>query len=386
MKNYLFLILAMSLFTFISCDKEEDEEMEDPNAETINLDSPIEAPTTLENIFIDPDKIDYIIDGRLNVNAALTIMPGVRIQMMAGSEIEVGVSGSLNATGTEEQRIFIEGEQASQGFWDYIAFNSNNPNNALHYCTITHGGGSSSSFSNSIVLLDDNAQISISNCNISESGNNGVKIRSEENKLNEFSNNTISNCSLYPVIIQANHLGNMESTNSFTEGNGFNFIRVEDSDIPLNMTIPSSDGPYLFSGTINISAAVNIDPGTMIVMGPGVRIDVKSTGSLRFNGETGNRISLTGQENANGYWDYLRYQDSNSPNNVIEYTDISYGGGTSSSFTNGSVVLDGGQLSMGNSSIKNSQFYGLKVRGGGTFNDLGNNVYENNTLGDTDGL
>ena len=386
MKNYLFLFLAISLFTVISCDKEDDEEKEDPNAETITLDSSIDAPTTLENIFISPDKIDYIIDSRLTVNAALTIMPGVRIQMGSAGRIDVNPSGSVNATGTQQNRIFIEGEQASKGFWEYFRFRSNNPSNALHYCTVSHGGGNGSTLYNSMIILDDNAQLAMSNNNISSSNSNGVMVRRAENRLTEFSNNTISNCSLYPVTILANQLDAMESTNVFTEGNGFNFIQIVDSTIPVALTIPRSAGPYLFSGNMTINGAVTVDAGTEIAMGPKSRINVGNSGSLRLNGELGNRIKIYGQENANGYWDYLRYQGSNSPNNIILYTDISYGGGTTSSLTNGSVILDGGQLSMGNSSISNSQSYGLKVRGNGVFDDLGNNVFNGNILGDTDGL
>lgn len=385
MKNYFCLLFALIIIT-TSCNKKNDEVIDTPNAEIVTLDNRIDQPTTLENIFINPNNVDYIINGVLTVNARLTVMPGVRIQMGPDARIEVTSTGALNVEGTENNPIFIEGEEVVKGFWNYIRFRSNNPDNIIRFCTIINGGGSSNIATNAVIVLEDNARLAISNSVIANSASNGIKLRSRDNTLSEFENNRIAECSLYPLHIFGPHLNSMSITNDFTDGNGFNFIQVVDSDIPVNLNIPRVAGSYLFSGTIGLQAAVEIEAGTSVVMGPGARINVSATGSLRMRGNANNRITITGQEEVNGYWNYIRYQGSNSINNVIEYTDILYGGGNSSSVLNASVIIDGSRLALGHSSIKNAQFYGLKVRNNSTFEDLGNNEFENNNFGNTDGL
>lgn len=382
--NLIFLVI-LSL-GFFACESDDDNgggldpDLNDP----VELSGTQSSPLQMENLFSDPVLPDYIVDGTFRIDAPVTVEPGVRILMKPGSRIDIQSGGSLSAIGTDDQPIYFVGEQQARGFWDYIMFQSNNPNNRLEHCYIAFGGGSSLSSGDGAVVIRDNAQLAIHNTVITESGNNGLFLTSNNSRLSSFQENVISNCTKYPISLRTKHLDAIDGTTEFTTGNGFNQIEVEGNSVDLPLTIQAAAGPYLFTGTSRFKAATEIMPGTSIEVGPNGRILVESTGSLSIIGNVQDRISISGAEEAKGYWDYLYFDGTLSPNNQIKYTDISYGGGSSLSCCSGALSLRNSFVSMEESSVTQSMRYGVKVPSNSTFEDLGGNFFQGNELGDFD--
>ncbi len=377
-----FLLLLLFPFFFISCEIDDNGD-DDPNLEPITLSGSQSSPLTLENLFNNPGRVDYIVEGTWSINAAVTVEPGVRFMMTPSARIDIGSSGSFSAEGTADRPIYIEGEADAKGYWDYIRFQSNNPNNILDYCIISHGGGSSLSSRNAAIALINNAQLSLSNTVIRESQRNGIIVTNSDNRLPVFENNTITGCEMFPIKIRPQQLSSIDVTTDFSSGNGFNQIEVDGTSVSTALAINKVAGPYLFTGTISLNGATEIEPGTYIEMGPSARIEVRSTGSLAIVGTPSDPIVITGEQNAKGYWDFIYYNDTNSPNNIIQYADISYGGGSSHSSRNGMISARANTfLAIGNSSITNSMRYGITIGSGVNWEDQGNNVFSGNELGD----
>lgn len=377
------LFFSLLILLVAACGKDDDGfNDDDPNLEPITLSGTQDVPLVLTNIFNDPSRADYIIPGGWRIEAAVTVEPGVRFEMASGANIETRSAGSFAAIGTAEDPIYFEGEQAARGFWNYIMFNSNNPSNALTHCIISHGGGSTSSAGNASVIVRGNAQAAVSNTVISESARNGLRINDDDARLTLFENNQISNCDQHPISLRTSHLGVIDATTEFAVDNGFNSIKVDGNAVLTALTINSAAGPYLFEGNTRFEASTEVMPGTQIRMGPAARIEVRSSGSLSMIGTPTQRISVRGDQDAKGYWEYIYYNSSNSPNNEINYADFSYGGGSTSSCCGGIIVLRSALLSMGNSSLNNSQRFGMIVPDNSTFDDLGGNTFDGNELGD----
>nr|MBS0037908.1 hypothetical protein [Saprospiraceae bacterium] len=377
------LFFAVLALLFTACEKDDDNGGDDPTLDPIILSGSETAPRTLESIFNNPATADYIVDGTWSINAAVTVEPGIRFLMTPGARIDIGSSGSLTAEGTSDQPIYIEGEAEARGYWDYIRFQSNNPNNILDYCIISHGGGSSFSNREASVSLVGNAQLSMTNTTIRESQRNGFIVTSSDNRLPLFQNNTVTGCEQYPIGIRPNQLSAIDETTDFTTGNGFNKIAMDGTSIDVPLTINKVAGPYLFVGTTSFNSNTEISPGTYIEMGPGARIQVGSSGSLSMIGTSSDRITITGEQPAKGYWDYIYYNGTNSPENQIKYTDISYGGGSTFSGRDAIIGTNSSAFfSMENSSITNSMRYGITLRSNSVFEDLGGNVFEGNEEGD----
>ncbi len=382
MKLHNLLLLGLLAVLFAACDSDDDNGP-DPDVDPIILSGTQSTPLTLDNIFTNPAASDYIVQGTFTIAAGVTVEPGVRITMTPGARIDINSSGSLSAVGTEENPIFIEGEQDARGYWDFIRFQSNNPNNRLEHCVISHGGGSSLSNRQAAITLVSNAQLSMVNTVIRESARNGIIVTDTDNRLPEFENNIVTNCEQYPISIRPQQLSSIDESTEFTTGNGFNQIFVRGTSVSPAVTINRAAGPYFFEGTTSFENSAEIGPGTLIEMGPGARIEVRSTGSLAINGTETERVTITGAEAAKGYWDFIYFNDSNSLNNEILYADISYGGGSSLSNRTGIISSRGNSFfAMGNSSITNSMRYGITLGNSSTWEDLDGNEFSGNELGD----
>lgn len=356
---------------------------EDPD---YNLAGTTSTPTVIENVYDSDNLFDYYIDGTWTISGPVEIEPGVRILMKSGARVEVSENGSLSAVGTSADKIAFIGEESLEGYWDHIRFNqSNKTANELTHVEIKYGGGNSNSFRDASVFMNGNARLKMNNTLIEGSQRYGFKVRSSDGNLDEFSNNTISQGSSHPIYL--NNLGQLENfagNNDVSTGNAFNKILIAGNSVEFPKDIPFVNATVLLTGTSSVEAAVTIAAGNYFEMGSGARIDVKSGGSLAMIGTASEHITFTGEEQVAGYWDYIRFSDSQSPNNEMQYVDISYGGGNDNSYSNASVPINGSSyLKMGNSSVSYSERHGVKVRSSnGTFDDDGNNTFSNNGLDD----
>jgi len=381
--NNVLLIIFLSLL-IASCNKEDGNGVDDPKLEPIVISGTQSAPLILERIFSNPNTADYIIDGTWRIEAPVVVEPGVRFSMTPNARIQVRTSGSLSVVGTADKPVFFEGEVDAKGYWDYIAIETNNPSNKLEHCVIRHGGGNSTSSYPGAVVVRNNSQLNMVNTLISKSQRNGLVITDNDSKIPEFRDNIITDCSLYPIVLKTSQVQFIDETTQFTSGNGFNQIEVQGSTVNTPMTINPAAGPYVFKSTTNIDAPVEILPGTIIEMGPSAKIQIRASGSLTAIGAAEKRISVTAEQDAKGYWDYIYFNGSNSPNNQFKYIDISLGGGSGLSCCGGAVSLSNAFLSLENSTITNSQRWAMRLRSNSVFEDLGGNAFSGNETGDID--
>jgi hypothetical protein len=377
------LFIAMSILLLFSCNKKEEFE-DDPDLEPVLITGTQNTARILENIFSNPSRVDYIITGNWDITAPVIIEPGVRIAIESRRRIRVSGSGSLAAVGTTNAPIIFEGATASAGFWEYLSFESNNPDNRLEYCMVRHGGGSSLSSYPGMVVVRNNAQVAIVDCEVKDSQRNGILVGDNDSRFSEFARNDVSSCELFPISLRSSHVGALDFETIFTQNNGFNRIEVNGNNVNTSINIPKVNGPYLFKGNTNFNAATNIAPGTLIEMGPSARFTIGESGSLSAIGTENERITIRGEQRAKGYWDYIYFNRSRSPNNQFNYVDIAEGGGSSLSCCGANVSASDAIFSMGNSSVTDSQRWGMVIRSGSEWEDLGGNIFSGNELGDID--
>lgn len=346
-----------------------------------NLAGNTDSPITITDEVSSGTAYDYYIDGTWSINAAVTIEPGVRILMKSGSQISVNENGSLSAIGTSADKIVFIGEESLEGYWDNIRFNqSNKTSNELTYVEIKYAGGNSNSYQDASVFLNGVSRLKMNNTLIESSQRYGVKVRSDEGNIDEFSNNTISDGGSSTIYL--NNIGQLENfagNNTLSSGNQSNRIFVDGGTVEFSTNIPFVNSTILLGGTSNIDADVTIAAGNNFEMGSGAQVEVNASGSLSMVGTASEHITFTGEEQIAGYWDNIRFDNSQNPNNEMQYVDISYGGGNSNSYQDASVFINSsGYLKMGNSSVSHSERHGVKVKTvDGTFDDQGNNSFSN---------
>ncbi|MDQ7917949.1 hypothetical protein RBU60_10210 [Mesonia sp. MT50] len=136
---------------------------------------------------------------------------------------------------------------------------------------------------------------------------------------------------------------------------------------------------YEICGGINVKADLIIEAGVEIVMCAGAGINVENTGSFNAVGTLDSPIILRGKTASPGFWDLLHF-DSNNPNNELNYVSIADGGG-SGTYSNAIIWVNNnnaGQLTLKNSTIKNSKGYGLAIEDNALIPNFSNNVFSSN--------
>lgn len=351
---------------------------EDPD---YNLAGTVSTPTVIEDVYDSDELFDYYIDGTWSISGPVEIEPGVRILMKSGARVRIDSDGSLKAEGTNEKQIHFIGDQDVEGYWDYILFDaSNNLDNKFNYVTVRNAGASSTRPAN--IYLRNASRLSLKNSTVSKSSSNGLEVSSTDGVLFDFENNHFSENQADPIKLASwRQASEIDYATNFTDNNGFNRLRVGGGGVIQNTTVNKVNGPFYFDGSANIDADLTFTEGVTVLMGPGARFRVTSSGGFISEGTQSERVTIKGYQEVPGYWDYIQFDDSNNPNNSLSYTDVSHGG--ASSTRPGNIYLRNSSiLNMGNSSSNYSSSNGVDGGTSATFNDQGGNSYEGNTLDD----
>lgn len=328
-KNFIALTLAAAV-TLGSCKKEDGADG------AIKLDCVYTSTLTLTNH--NATGVDYIVEScDLEIEAPLIIEPGVTIQFATDRGMFIKSGGSINALGTASAPITFTGLSASTPSWKGISIESNNVNNRMENCRIQAAGfgddlfvisraGSSYSADCALSIY---GRLAINNSLITNSGGHGIGIDADAN-VADFANNTISNSAAHPVYISAKIVGQPNLASCTFTNNTINKVAIygytSNSEWNGPQTLQGLAIPYLgvtnlevYDGTITLEAGVTLEMDTDLV------IAVIFDGALRSNGTASRPVTIRGVQQVAGAWAGLFY-DTNSLDNVLNYTNISDGG------------------------------------------------------------
>ncbi len=341
---------------------------------------------------LTPDE-SYVVTSNVCVenSSTLTIEDGVQIVFESGAGLAVCDNGSaLVANGTESNGITMTGAQEQAGFWQGVAFYSNNQQNQMSYVEIAYAGGGAWSINGSdegaSIMLEGGSRLSLSNSTIRESGTNGLYGNGGTN-LSGFASNTIENVAEAPVMISAPAADYIDANSSFSN-NSDAYVGVYAQNVSEDITLEalSNDVPYRFSGTTGVQdgALLTIEDGVEMEFASGAGLYVNdNASSLVASGTSSDGIVMTGVQQQAGFWRGVAFYSDNVQNEM-SYVEISYGGGGSWSI-NGSdeganIMLESGsRLSLSNSTVSNSGSYGLYGNGGTDLSDFASNAFSDNT-------
>jgi hypothetical protein len=335
---------------------------------TVILDEDIVSSTSLDDIFVDSEQPDYIVTSDINVQADLTIMPGVIIEFEQNKGLQV-ITGSLNARGTSSNGIIFRGLNDSKAYWKGIAIYSNGEGNELDYVSVTGGGSAifqeTTVPSNILIAGTDvsGAAVKISNSSFTESGGYGLYIEGMST-LNGFSNNTFASNTLAAAFIPARELHKAETT-LFFGNNGFEGIETSGTVDPgLNGTWKKlQTGSYLVRSNIEIKGGITIEAGAAFKVKNGVTVSVVDYGYLNATGSADAKIIFT-SETINGRWNGLYFNGFNE-NNMLKYAEINNAGlnKIADSDHPGNIAIgSNGKLIVENSVMRNGLGYGLVAK------------------------
>jgi hypothetical protein len=339
----------------------------------------IQADLVLANIVADPTKPDYIVTADINVEAKLTIMPGVVIEFEAnkGLYIDNHPMGALIAKGTAAQKITFTGKQKTAGFWKGIMIYSNSPLNELDFVEVSYGGSTNLtgvSIKSNLVVYGNATPggiVKITNSSFTNSGGYGLYIERGTAELAGFANNTVSNNLGIAMYVEADQIHKLDAASKFNSNNtGFNGVEIEgstDRDAEEATWVAFTDGSkYLVSKDVELNSGVKIAPGATFEFAADKAMYVDDQGGyLVAKGTAAQKITFTGKQKTSGFWKGIMIYSA-SPLNEMDHVTISYGGSNNLvgvSAKSNLVVYHNGStpaaLKITNSTITNSAGYGI---------------------------
>lgn len=392
-------VATLAFAFFSSCNKNEDVandnimqyRKEESQSQSLDMSS-INTDMVLEDRV---NGVDYTVSNNIELNANLTIKPGVTVMFKDGAGIQVNEKGALTAIGTNGNLILFTSQSGKRSAWKGITILSNSARNVISYCKIEHGGAANSFGTGNIMVGSGSttASTEISYSEITASGTDGIVI-SAGSKINGFIGNKVHTNSAFPVSMHITDGVNLMDGNQFVN-NGKEFIKLTAGNtgfISQPITLKKLNESFLITGRVVAANKFTIEPGSKVYMDNNASILIDGTlGQASFNavGTAANPISIAAVYNGNGLWNTIRFRSSDSNDNKIEYCTISGGGGSDGSNAEGmiSVVNDNNgtsNITIRHSTIINSAAIGIFIESANSeYNSdiISGNTFSNNVKG-----
>ncbi len=335
--------------------------------------------------------VDYVIDCFPRVLVDVTIAPGTVIEFGEDAGLLVLMDGSLSAVGSAVEPIIMRGTSTAKGWWRGIAYGVTDIRNELNHVTIDGAGGLNTIQGGSNVALFDNSNgLKIQNTTISNSGDYGF-IKSGLEDLGAFSNNIFTNNEGFPVYIHAEKLSQLDGTGSTYTNNGSNMIQMAITSgsvitVVTNQSWKNPGIPLLMDeGTLGINADLTIEPGFELVMRPDCAITIDDLASLKAIGTAAQPIIFRGEQDVQGYWEFM-YIEGSSTLNQFDHVTISNAGrikpfGAAPSAANLYIGNGTENLNITNTTISKSLSCGM-YQGTNVAINMSDNIFSDNADGD----
>lgn len=319
----------------------------------------------------------YYVSGRLDIDSGIKAQPGSSFEFNANAFVEIsGTNGYFSAEGTAADSITFTARNPADG-WGGFSIYTSNSSNSFRYARISYGGNRDFGFGirPASIGVDNTGQIKISNSVISNSvGAYGIYVE-DRGTITEFSQNRFTGNDELPIGLHISTAGVLDAATTFL-GNGDNSVELYTSTLAAvnddQTLVAFADGtPYYVSGRLDIDGGLEIKPGATLEFNKDVRIEVGGLeGFLDAEGTVDSLITLTARVPADGWLGIVYF--TNTVANRIIYTNISYGGRSSFGFgvDAANIGVDNtGKVAIANSTIANSQAFGVFVEGSGQVTD-----------------
>ncbi len=364
-------------------------------ANFVIIETNISTPTTLINL---TNGVDYLVKGFLDVDAALTIEPGVTIHFDANAGFNTGDDGSINAVGTSSDSIIFTGATEVEGFWKGLLFvDSDNVINELTFCRVSYAGSTemSSQIGKANIGIGywlTPSRIKIKNSLIRNADGRGISMDYRANgRFPEFSDNKIANNKGLAMRINVITAGDLDA-NTIYSNNEIDAVELYSSSSITSITedatwVALNNVPYQIQANIIVNANLQINGGVTLEFGSDKYMKIEDDGSLLAVGTSSSIITFTGVTKTKGFWRGLYFVDSNNVINELSYVTFEYGG--SSNLTNQlsksnvgiGYFLNPSKLKMSNVTSRESNGFGFSVdyRSNAELTTFSTNDFSNNT-------
>ncbi len=342
--------------------------------------------TTWTDRVSDPKIPDYIVTSSIDVDADLTIEPGVLVHFEEDVFMEIA-DGSIMAEGNVSNRITLtSSNEAGEIHWGGIFITSSDSRNILAYTDVKFAAGAEKWFGvdkKAAIGLYDDGKLKLKYSAISNNDGYGLYVRYGE--LVEFENNEFNDNEIQGIGVDMSQAAMIDGNTTFSNNEYAVEIFGSDSDDGDELTYANLSGSasYYVTGDLEVSADLTINPGAIFEFKQDKKITVTSEGMIKVSAEGDETVVLTSAKaDAGLYWKGIEIKSANA-RNELNNVEISYAGNSDWWFGENKktalALQTDTQITFKNSEISNSKGYGMYAKYGEVIE------FENNTFTDNGG-
>ncbi|MBE2250224.1 MAG: hypothetical protein IAE78_11800 [Myxococcus sp.] len=324
----------------------------------------------------------------LAAGITLTIAPGAKLVFSSETALLIDAQQSLQAVGTSEEPIVLTGALPVRGHWRGLKFTGTSVLSRLDYVTVEYGGATRADTEAAAIKLAADSRgvrASISHTTMRESQGFGLYLTGSA-VVPAFASNVMTKNTLGPANVDAEVVGVLDSTSSFT-GNDKDEVVVRGSRLSTSATWDDVGVPYHLKASLASTAGAKwtIKAGARLIMPPETGITISGAASaLIAEGTAEKPIVFTGETQTRGAWEGIALS-SNDTDNLLRHTTVEYAGNTSSNAQAAAVTAtadsSGVQVKLDHLTVRQSQGFGLKLGGSALVPVFAGNVLTQNALG-----
>jgi hypothetical protein len=298
----------------------------------------------------------------------VVLEPGVTIQMNDGQSVAIAYDGSLNAVGSAELPIRLQGS-AESPTWQGIQVYSANQDNVFDYVTVSGAGAGTMIYLDepSAVVSWGEGYLKASNLSIEHSGGDGLSILGESDRFPGAygPNLSFTDIAENPVRLNAEHMETLDWSGFESSGLGEPTVAVFTSRLEKEATWAGAPLPLSMETDLPVWAGLRIEEGMELHFRAGNTLHLYGAGenpSLEVMGTADAPVILRGRLEQPGAWGGVLISSS-TPANRMEHVQILDGGGVEHTWAGVAANLTLGygpaSLSASNLVISNSADAGV---------------------------
>ncbi|MFA6035046.1 MAG: hypothetical protein WC889_19260, partial [Myxococcota bacterium] len=318
----------------------------------------------------------------------ITLEPGVKVVFSQDTGMTISGNQVLVAAGTVDDPIILTGEGKARGSWKGLVFDGNLiADSRLDYVVVEYAGSvKSDKDAAAVKLVADSrgARLSMTHTMLKQSQGWGLWLTGSA-VLPQFAANVISGNQLGPVNADAEVVGVLDAASKYN-GNDVDQVRVRAYRLSKAARWAALGVPYYLESSLSLSADLTVAPGVTFIMAEGFGLTVSGDASaLIAVGTAQAPIVFTGESKARGSWKGIIFDGSNNNRNKMSHVTVEWAGSTASDVDGAAVKLiadsHGVQLNMSQTTLKQSQGWGLYMVGSAIVPAFTGNVLTQNLLG-----
>lgn len=282
------------------------------------------------------DGVDYRMEedcGRWEISGVtVTLEPGVVVQMNDGQDAYVSYDGALNAVGTAELPIVLQGSSESPT-WPGLQIDSANQDNVFEHLILAGAGTETMLYQDqpSALVVWGEGYLKASDLHIAHSGGDGLSILSETSGFpGEYGPGLVfEDVAGHPVRLNADHMETLDWGDFESSELGEPTVAAYTSRLEKEAVWSAIALPVRMETDLPVWAGLRVESGVEIQFLAGNSLLVSAAGenpTAEFIGTADAPVVLRGRLEQPGAWGGVLFSSA-SPANRMEHVRIENGGG-----------------------------------------------------------